>query len=74
MGDLPALSLVEGGGPDPDRSDPGPVLTPAELAARWHVTTDQVRRLAGAGVIPGFRLGSYWRFNLDEIVAWERNR
>ena len=47
-----------------------PVLTVNELSdyLKFHPTT--IYRLLKAGQLPGFRIGSDWRFNVEEIERW----
>jgi len=47
-----------------------PVLTVNELSdyLKLHPTT--IYRLLKAGQLPGFRIGSDWRFNVKEIERW----
>ncbi|MCK5708888.1 MAG: helix-turn-helix domain-containing protein, partial [Candidatus Aureabacteria bacterium] len=33
-----------------------------------------VKRLARAGKIPGFKVGEQWRFDVQEIENWKKNR
>ena len=48
------------------------LLTPAELAERWSVTVDTVRRMVHRGDLEPVRLSARcWRFRLDEIERWE---
>ena len=51
----------------------GPVLTITEIATRWRVHPETVRRIAARGDFPGaFRAGSQWRVPLEDVVAVER--
>lgn len=51
----------------------GPVLTIAEIARRWRVAQETVRRMAFRGDFPGaFRAGSQWRIPLEDVRAAER--
>ena len=51
----------------------GPVLTISEIAARWRVHPETVRRAAVRGDFPGaFRAGSQWRVPLEDVEAYER--
>jgi excisionase family DNA binding protein len=47
------------------------LLTPDELAARWQRPTEWVRRKAAAGSIPGIKVGGLWRFDPEDIAAYE---
>ena len=49
------------------RSD---ILTVDELSAYLHVHRTTIYRLLKHGKLPGFRVGSDWRFNLDAIDRW----
>ena len=42
----------------------------AELAEYLRVNRSTVYRLLRGKAIPGFKIGSDWRFNLEEIDAW----
>ena len=50
-------------------------LTAKDLAARWDLTEEQVRRRIKSMGIPGFNVGTArepdWRFRLSTIEAWE---
>lgn len=49
-------------------------LTVAEVAARIDRPLDWVRAQAKVSAIPAFRVGRQWRFDPDEIDAWERRQ
>jgi excisionase family DNA binding protein len=49
---------------------PPPILTVKELAKYLRVHTTTVYRLMSTRQIPGFRVGSDWRFDLDAIDRW----
>ena len=51
-------------------SDPAPVLTVSDLARYLKVNPSTVYRLLKAGKLPGFRVGSDWRFRREEIDRW----
>jgi excisionase family DNA binding protein len=55
---------------DPD------VINDVECAALLDCTVDQVRELAGAGEIPGIKIGRPWRFIRSDLIAYlaERGR
>ena len=38
-----------------------------EVADRFRIHAETVRRMARAGKIPAFRTGRSWRFDLDEV-------
>ncbi len=46
------------------------VLTLAEVGVYLHVHPSTIHRLLRQGKLPGFRIGSDWRFNLEEIDRW----
>lgn len=41
------------------------------LAARWNRTEEWVRTHARSSEIPGVKIGYQWRFDADDIVAFE---
>lgn len=47
-----------------------PILTIQELATYLKLTERTVYRLSQEGKLPGFRVGSSWRFRLRDIDAW----
>jgi excisionase family DNA binding protein len=49
---------------------PDEVLTVTELAEYLKVTPSTIYRLLKARKIPGFRIGSDWRFNRVQIDEW----
>jgi len=63
------LEAATGGG----RRDGSQLLTVREVAEFLQVPVswvyEQTRR-RGADRIPGFRLGKYWRFSVDDVTAW----
>lgn len=48
------------------------LLTLAELAQRWSVSTRTVQRLAKRGALRFLRIGRQLRFRLEDVVAYER--
>jgi excisionase family DNA binding protein len=46
------------------------VLTVKELSAYLRVHPSTIYRLLKKGQIPGFKLGSDWRFNIEAIDRW----
>ena len=46
------------------------ILTTTELAAFLRCNKSTIYKLANAGELPGFKLGSDWRFPIGEIVQW----
>jgi excisionase family DNA binding protein len=47
------------------------ILTIAELSAHLRVHPTTIYRLLRQGRIPGFRVGSAWRFSRTAIEKWE---
>jgi len=47
------------------------ILTISELSAHLRVHPTTIYRLLREGRIPGFRVGSAWRFNRASIEKWE---
>jgi excisionase family DNA binding protein len=52
--------------PDSDHE----ILTTTELAAFLRCNKSTIYKLANAGELPGFKLGSDWRFPVREITQW----
>jgi len=48
------------------------VLTVSEVAAYLKVNERTVYRLASAKRMPGFKVGTSWRFKRTELEAWIR--
>ena len=46
------------------------VVNVRELSAYLKVHPTTIYRLLRNGKLPGFRVGSDWRFNLEQIDAW----
>lgn len=46
------------------------VLTAGELAIYLHVHRSTIYRLLKTGQLPGFKIGSGWRFNTEAIDQW----
>jgi len=46
------------------------IMTVAELAAYLRVHPSTIYRLLKAHKLPGFRIGSDWRFNIEDIDRW----
>jgi excisionase family DNA binding protein len=55
----------------PERTE---IITMSELAAYLNCHEATIRRLLQKGDIPGFKLGSDWRFNLRSIEEWRKRR
>lgn len=50
------------------------VISDEECAALLDCTVDQVRELAGAGDLPGTKIGRPWRFLRADVLAWLSER
>lgn len=50
------------------------VITVGELAEYLRVHRSTVYRLLKKGQLPGFRIGSDWRFNVEAIDLWQMQR
>lgn len=51
----------------------GRYMTPAEVAARWCLSTREVQRMATTGVIAFFRVGRQIRISEDTVMSFERS-
>jgi excisionase family DNA binding protein len=51
-----------------------PILTVKECAAFLGVHPTTIYRLLKHGLIPGFKLGSDWRFSKKELTDWIDNQ
>jgi excisionase family DNA binding protein len=49
-------------------------LTVSELSDYLHVTKTTIYRMLREGKLPGFRIGSDWRLNVDAIEQWQRDQ
>jgi excisionase family DNA binding protein len=49
-------------------------LTVEEVAKRFEVNSSTIYRLAQQGLIPGFKIGSQWRFSQEMLDKWVLNR
>jgi excisionase family DNA binding protein len=49
-------------------------MTVKELAKYLKVHPSTIYRLLKTGQLPAFRIGSDWRFNVEEINRWLRER
>ncbi len=52
----------------------GQMLTAQELAAYLRVNRSTVYRLLKKRQLPGFRIGSEWRFQIEEVNRWFREK
>ena len=50
------------------------ILTIGELSRHLRVHPTTIYRLLRQGRIPGFRVGSAWRFNKSAIEKWEHTQ
>ncbi|MGD0671317.1 MAG: helix-turn-helix domain-containing protein [Candidatus Binatus sp.] len=50
------------------------ILTISELSAHLRVHPTTIYRLLREGRIPGFRVGSAWRFSRAAIEIWEKEQ
>jgi excisionase family DNA binding protein len=55
-------------------SDTAPVLTVRDLSNYLRIHPSTVYRLLKTGQLPAFRVGSDWRFNVEEIDLWRVER
>jgi len=54
--------------------EPQKVLTVTELSDYLHVHRSTIYRLLKQGELPAFRIGSDWRFNVEEIDKWRAGK
>jgi excisionase family DNA binding protein len=52
----------------------GPILTVTELSEDLRVDRTTIYRALRGGKLPGFRVGSEWRFHVDTIEQWQRDQ
>ena len=52
----------------------GKYLTVAELSEYLHIHKTTIYRLLRQRKLPGFRIGSDWRFSLEATEEWVRDR
>jgi excisionase family DNA binding protein len=50
------------------------VMTLRETSSYLRVHPSTIYKLLRNGELPGFRIGSDWRFNAEEIDRWSLNR
>jgi len=58
----------------PSLSDITPVLTVRDLSTYLRVHPSTIYRLLKTGQLPAFKVGSDWRFNVEEIDRWRVER
>jgi excisionase family DNA binding protein len=58
----------------PSLSDITPVLTVRDLSNYLRVHPSTIYRLLKTGQLPAFKVGSDWRFNVEEIDRWRVER
>ncbi len=49
-------------------------LTVAELSEYLQIHRTTIYRMLRQGKLPGFRIGSDWRFSLEAIEQWQRDQ
>jgi excisionase family DNA binding protein len=49
-------------------------LTVAELSEYLHIHRTTIYRLLRQGQLPGFRVGSDWRFSVEAIERWQHDQ
>jgi excisionase family DNA binding protein len=49
-------------------------LTLPELSEYLRIHKSTIYRMLKEGKLPGFRVGSEWRFHLDAIEQWQRDQ
>jgi excisionase family DNA binding protein len=50
--------------------DVSKVMTVKELASYLQVHTSTIYRLLNKGLLPGYKVGSDWRFNFEDVEKW----
>jgi excisionase family DNA binding protein len=55
-------------------SNAEPLIDAAVAGEILHLHPKTVKRLAGAGEIPGFRIGRLWRFRASVLDEWVRSQ
>ena len=58
------------GGSGAERMAERPYLSIEDVARRFGVTPSTVYRLAQRGILPAFKVGSDWRFDVEAIDRW----
>ena len=59
--------------PDPDQKPEDRLLTTSQVADRWQVHAESVRRLTRSGDLPAIKIGSHNRYRLADVLEFERN-
>jgi excisionase family DNA binding protein len=59
---------------EPQLEKERPILTVRELAGYLRVNVSTIHRLIRKKELPGFRVGRDWRFKLEAIESWIRDR
>jgi excisionase family DNA binding protein len=54
-------------------NDKARILTVSELSEYLHIHRTTVYRMLKEGKLPGFRIGSDWRFSVEAIEQWLRD-
>ena len=55
-------------------NDNEPVLTLAELRARWKCDRSVIVNAVRAGELEAFKLGSHYRFTMAAVLAYEASK
>jgi excisionase family DNA binding protein len=50
------------------------ILTVSELSEYLRVDKTTIYKMLRDGKLPGFRVGSDWRFHVDAIEQWQRDQ
>ena len=53
-----------------EKTEQNNYLSIGEVAAKLGVNSTTVYRLAQKGTLPGFKVGSQWRFSGDQLESW----
>ena len=71
---MPVPNVVLAENPDLELKLFGVKLTTAEVAKHLKVHPSMVCKMAKCGELPGFKIGSAWRFDPAQIEGWMRSR
>src|SRR5262245_41318540 len=71
---MPVPNVVLAENPDLELRLFGVKLTTAEVAKHLKVHPSMVCKMAKCGELPGFKIGSAWRFDRAKIEGWMRSR